>query len=114
MNENRKLHRRHLIYYLRVYNREYNRLLGHLVDITSEGIMLISEEPIETKRFFTLRMELPIQIFGKSQIELKTQSVHCETDVNTSFYDTGFRLIDVSDEDHLIITQLIHNFSFRD
>ena len=56
MNEKRKLNRRHLIYYLRVFDRDTSILIGHLVDITAEGIMLISEDPIETDNIFQLKM----------------------------------------------------------
>ena len=113
MIENRKLQRRHLIYYLRVYNRENNALLGHLVDITAEGIMVISETPIETNRDFNLRMELPSQIFGKTYLDFPAKSVWCRTDINNSFYDTGFSLSDVTHEDLSIIEQLIFSFGFR-
>ncbi len=38
--------RRHLIYYLRVWNNKEDKVLGHVVDITTEGLMLISEQEI--------------------------------------------------------------------
>jgi hypothetical protein len=47
MQEKRKLKRRHLIYYLRVFEKNTDTLLGYLVDITPEGIMIMSESPVE-------------------------------------------------------------------
>jgi hypothetical protein len=43
MPEKRKLKRRQLIYYLRVLDRDSGALVGRLVDITTEGVMLLSE-----------------------------------------------------------------------
>ena len=40
--------RRHLIYYLEVYDDETGDLLGHLVDITLQGLKLTSKKEIMT------------------------------------------------------------------
>ena len=36
-DETRSLKRRHLVYYLEVYDDDANELLGHLVDLTTCG-----------------------------------------------------------------------------
>ena len=48
MDDQRKLKRRHLIYYLRVFDAESGDVLGHIIDIHTEGFLLISEHPIPT------------------------------------------------------------------
>jgi hypothetical protein len=112
--ENRKLKRRHLIYYLRVFDRNTNQLLGHLVDITPEGAMLVSETPIPTAERFQLRMLLPAEIFGKDRLEFEAESIWSKNDINPDFYDTGFRLLDVNAEDAATISELIGEYGFRD
>lgn len=114
MDERRKLQRQQLIYYLRVLDPESGTLLGHLVNITTEGIMLISEHSIETAKRFRLRMMLPRSIDDVSEIELKAQSVWCDRDINPAFFDTGFRLVDVGDKEKKIIENLIQNFLFQE
>lgn len=114
MQEKRKLQRRHLIYYLRVFDRNTVNLIGHLVDITPEGVMVISENPIETGITFQMRMILPKEIFKKEQITFEAISKWSDKDVNPSFYDTGFQLLDISDENRSIIAQLIDDFGFND
>ncbi len=42
----RQLKRVHLIYYLRIFDNNSGNNIGHLVDITTQGIMMISEKPI--------------------------------------------------------------------
>lgn len=112
MEDKRKLKRRHLIYYLRVFNKKTDQLIGHLVDITTEGIMLISEEPIDTTAIFQLNMTLPANIEGNKQIAFKARSLWCKKDINPDFYNTGFQLINISVKGIQIIERLIHDFSF--
>ncbi len=50
MEERRKIKRRHLLYFGRVYDETARKLLGYLVDITESGFMLLSEEPILPER----------------------------------------------------------------
>lgn len=38
--DGRTLKRRHLIFYLEVFNEDNDELLGHVVDITTKGIKL--------------------------------------------------------------------------
>ena len=68
--ERRHFKRRHLIYYLRVFNRKTGDLLGHLVDVTRDGIMLINEDHVPLDIEMDLRMSLPEEISGKVRIEL--------------------------------------------
>lgn len=114
MLEKRKFQRRHLIYYLRLFDRDTVNLIGHLVDITSEGVMVISENPIEVGKMFHMRMILPKEIFGREQITFSAISKWTAKDVNPSFYDTGFQFEEISDENIQTITQLIDDFGFND
>jgi hypothetical protein len=114
MFEKRNLKRRHLIYYLRIMDKETNELVGHLVDITSEGIMLISEDQMEINKTFHFRMMLPKEIIGKEMLEFTATSLWSKKDINPDFYDTGFRIEDINEPDTLRIDQLIHHFGFQD
>jgi hypothetical protein len=114
MQEKRKLKRRHLIYYLRVFDRNTDDLIGHLVDITPEGAMLISDRPIETNTVFQFRMALPREIIRREHLYFDAESLWCQKDVNPSFYNTGFRFVKVSRDHLVIIDQLLDDFGFRD
>ena len=112
--DKRRLKRRHLIYYLRVFDRTSNQILGHLVDVTQEGAKLISENPISTKKRFQLRMILPAEIFGRDHLDFEAESLWSNPDINPDFHDTGFRLIGVDNRDMLVIARLINEYGFRD
>jgi hypothetical protein len=114
MQERRKLKRRHIIYYLLVFDHATHALLGHLVDITAEGVMLISPQALETDRVYTLRMQLPYEISGKNELVFRARSKWCREDINPDFYDTGFELLDIASEDVETIEWLIERSGFRD
>lgn len=112
--EKRKLKRRHLIYYLRVFNRINHDLLGHLVDLTPEGIMIISENPLPVDVDYQLHMTLPEEIMGKDTIDFEAHTVWSRRDVDPSFFGTGFRVTNLAREDEALIAELIQDFGFLD
>jgi hypothetical protein len=114
MEEKRKIKRHHLIYYLRVFNRNTDKLLGHLVNITPQGIMLVSEEPIAVDTAFQLRMKLPGALQEFEYLDFNARSVWNGQDSDTNFYDTGLLLLDIPPEKITIIEELIDRFGFQD
>jgi hypothetical protein len=114
MADRRKVKRRHLIYYLRVFDRTSGRQLGHLVDLTPEGMMLMSERPIRVGRSLGLRMTLPSDAGREQTIEFDATSLWTSEDVNPDFYDTGFKFEKISRRHLAQIETLIDDFGFRD
>jgi hypothetical protein len=114
VTEKRRLKRSHLIYYLRVFNCHNDQVLGHLVDITTEGAMLIHDAAIPTGMHYQLRMMLPAEIFGRDHLDFEAESLWSKRDVNPDFYDTGFRLLNVAARDAAVISRLIDEYGFRD
>ncbi len=110
----RALKRRHLIYYLEVYDKDSDKFLGHLVDITTQGIKLVSKKPIETERIFSLRMNLPEGYFNDSTLIFKAKSLWSGNDVNPDFFDTGFMVPDLDPKAKEIITDLVNQLGFND
>lgn len=110
----RSVKRSHLIYYLRVFNRSDGQLLGHVVDITHEGIMLVSEKQIPVGSQLDLHMDLPEVIFGKTRLDFGAQSLWSRNDVNPDLFDTGFRLLTIDKQDRAIIERLIDEYGFED
>ena len=113
-DETRALKRRHLIYYLEVYDNETNDLLGHLVDITTEGLKLVSKVEIPAHHLFQLRMSLPEGYFEQKMLRFEATSRWSSNDVNPDFYDTGFSLPDLDAKSKEIIFNLVNQLSFNE
>jgi len=114
MQERRKLKRRYIMFYSRIFDRKTGKLLGYLSDLTPEGAMVISEDAVEKGLVYRLRMDLPEGSFDKNQLDFEAQSVWCKKDVDPHFYNVGFRLIGVPPQDEAIIEQIIQDYGFRD
>jgi hypothetical protein len=116
MQERRRLTRRTLIYYLRVFDLDTGEDLGHLVDITTEGILVMSTRPIDVGRAFRLGMELPLSgsAPGKERIEFAAESLRSARDVNHDFVDTAFRVTALDRGHRSRIETLIDDYGFRD
>jgi len=109
----RKVARRHLIYYLRVYDAKNGDLLGNLVDISTRGIMLVSDGTIQLEKMYLLRMVLPDTIEGSKEVEFEALSRWCKNDVNPDFFDTGFELIDPSSSFLEVVDKLVEDCLFK-
>jgi len=110
----RSLKRRHLIYYLRVFDRETDGLVGHLVDLTTRGMMLISEREVETGRTWQLRMDLPPGLFESERWEFSARSIWSREDVNPAFHDTGLQFVAITRQDELIVQGLVRHYGLND
>ena len=102
------------MFYSRVFDRKTGQLLGYLGNLTPEGIMLISESPLEVNEEYTLRLDLPDDIYHQPVLNLNANSVWCQIDIDPNFYTTGFQLRDISTGDLEIIRQIIEDYGFRD
>ena len=110
IEEKRGLSRHHLIYYLRVFDGISNRVIGHIVDISPHGLMLITDEPIAIQEEFRMRMRFPGT--GSEQEELLFNAVckWCREDENPEFYIAGFQIEDLPDPATNFIQGLIAEF----
>lgn len=108
--EKRQIERRHLIYYLRVWDTESDRLLGHLADVSTEGLMTVGETPVETEREFDLKMLLPSVTGDAEPLVFKAKSCWSSNDVNQQFYDTGFQFTEISPQTIERIQLLIEEY----
>lgn len=107
MLEKRKTKRTDLVYYLEVFEEETKNLIGRLINITTEGLMLESHEPIETKKAFRLSMDLPGNLFRKPKIRLEARSIWCRKDSQRQQYRAGFQLQNLDPQIERKINRLI-------
>jgi hypothetical protein len=114
MVERRKLPRRHILFYSRVFDRQTGVFLGYLGDMHEGGMMIISESPLAVDEVFRLRIDLPEDNYPLPALNFEARSAWCRKDVDPNFYNTGFQFFDVSDESRQIISQVIDDYGFRD
>jgi len=120
----RRQERTRLIYHLRVFDARKRKLLGHMTDITPEGLMLIGEKPVRAGREFSLRMDLPRNVTrngppGEQAAEgrplvFPARSIWCRRDGGEEFYSMGFRILSLEPSALEIIRALMRDFYQED
>ena len=108
--EQRKLTRKRLNASLRVFDRGNGQRAGRLVDITMEGLMIVSTEPIESNRTFHFSMVLPTEIKGNNTVSFSCESMWCKNANYSNHFGTGFRIIEMSTDDIEILELLIRGY----
>lgn len=98
MNNKRRSKRWDLILYLRAFDQDAQNLIGHVVDITTAGMKLISDNPIPVDREFNVWLDVPQEDGERKRIYLKAHSLWSERAANPDFYDTGFHLVNPTPE----------------
>jgi len=114
MRDKRKLKRRHLIYYLHVLERSSGRLIGYLVDISTDGIMIMSEQPIAVGTRLELKIMLESEMSAKQYLAFDAKAVRCEKSINGTNYDIGCELLNLASVDFREIETIIDELGFRD
>lgn len=114
MDERRKLDRKYLIVYSRVFERNLGKMLGYLGDLSLKGAMIISEQAQTINSVVPLRFDLPdFQLFSTSQLDISARVAHCEPDINPAFYNIGFEFLGVTPEQKVVIEKMMEAYEFR-
>ncbi len=93
MIERRKDTRHNLILYLRVFDRDNDKLIGHVVDVSSTGMMMVSDDSFAPRDVRKLRIMLPYSVQSARHMDVDVECRWCGPDANDDFYDTGFRFL---------------------
>lgn len=109
MSDKRKEKRQKLIRYLRVYDRATDRFVGHLVNISNSGMLLVSEAPFPGQEIFQFWVEIVAE-----RMALTARSVWCSMDETVDSFHTGFEFVEMTPEMETKIECLVYALKGRD
>lgn len=72
---------------------------GEVANLTTEGLMALTDQAIATRSLYQLRMTLPYQIDGGPIIELGADCLWTRHSDDYHRHWAGFSIIDISDAD---------------
>ncbi len=107
MENRRRLRRQDARFHLNVMNQETDESVGRLVNLTTNGMQIISEQPILTDTTYHLEVELPSLpeesvlpegVDVTEQVQFDARAVWSRKKTNLDFWDTGMELTNVSQE----------------
>jgi hypothetical protein len=107
MHEQRQTPRTVVDQVLEVNDQVTGTSLGRVVNISAEGFMLLSEEPVITGSVYQLSLITPQSSTIKEPIKFGAEAVWCSEASQPESYWSGFRIIDIATEDILMIDEMI-------
>ena len=114
MKERRKLPRKYLIVYSRVFDRDLGRMLGYLADMGLGGAMVISEMPLTVDEKVNLRFDLPdVKVFEAARLDIAARVAHSEPDISPGFFNIGFEFEPPDAKQKKIIETMMDVYEFR-
>jgi hypothetical protein len=115
MLERRKFKRRSISYYLRIIDAGANQMIGHLADISQQGLKMDSQKAIPLAKEYKLRINTTIDVADKEYIDFTAVTRWCELDpLQTGLFEIGFEIIKLDLRDAEIVQRIMDKYSSQD
>ena len=118
MNERRHFRRWDIQPFLPLFEAETNDILGYVADLSNEGILLFSTDPIELDKKFSLYLRLEDlrsnaldENITEERIFFQTESRWVDQEVKPFFNRTGLMFVNLSPELRENIARLTQNIA---
>jgi hypothetical protein len=96
-----------------VLDEASGEVLGQVGNLTIEGVMICSDRPLEIDRLYSLQIELPDEVDGRSRLNLLARSLWCQRAGIPAHYATGLELLNLEEADKRVIELLIQDAVFQ-
>lgn len=111
MKKHRRRPRKNTPHLVNVLDVETGRSLGRVVDITADGMMLVSKYQMELGHRIAVRIILPVMVQARTDVQVEAEAVWCKQDSNPDFYKVGFRFVNLAGEDGFLLEDVMQKFN---
>ena len=111
MHRQRNRPRKNTPHTVKVLNAENNQSLGRVVDVTADGMMIVTKKPLEIGRRLALRIILPRMVDGKLEVTVQSEIIWSDQDTNPSFYKAGIRFLNLPGNDGFLLEDVLHRMN---
>lgn len=105
--------RPNLMTYLEVRCAETGRSVGRIVDLTTRGMRLITEEVLELETEFHLVIPLDNGARAAEELRIDARCMWVGHDVNPDLHCAGFEFLHVRPRQEALLARLIHTQKFE-
>ncbi|CAH0993291.1 hypothetical protein SIN8267_03439 [Sinobacterium norvegicum] len=112
MNENnRKQQRVQLRQSVTAINALTKDMIGEVVNITTDGLMLLCNKPVKSNSLYQLRLNLSRPVDDNELIDIGVDCLWCREAENMQSCWAGFQIIDIPEKSLAILQDLISSYS---
>jgi hypothetical protein len=115
MPERRKSKRRSISYYMRIIDTGANQMIGHLADITLQGLRIDSQKPIPINKEYHLRIYTTSDVSDMDYINFSASARWCIPDpLEPGLYNVGFEIVGIDHHAAEIVQRIVEKYSARE
>jgi hypothetical protein len=104
-----------MFYYLEAKNVDPHTTLGRIGDVSENGLMLLTDVPLELNAQYSIEIQLPESLTGSQKILAVTIVARwIKPDHNPAISCAGCQIIDPGEHAQAIIQSLIEYYGFSD
>lgn len=112
MKDRRTTERHNLYMYLRVRDSDTNDIIGHVVDVSSGGMMVVADHPFQLKEVRKMVVELPYTESEAATLDIEAECRWCGPDANEDYFDAGFMFLNQTAELRELIRGVVDDVGF--
>jgi len=87
------------------------KAMGRIVDITADGMMLVTEVDVVVGRTYNFRIILPVMVHHRTDVSLEAKAVWSDQDDNKKFHKVGFQFKNLPGEDGYLLEDVMHKLN---
>lgn len=111
--EHRHGRRKNLFLYLDIIDRHNGHLLGHVGDLSEDGLLIISEHKLAVGTQLDVQIKLPDgEGFSKTRLDLSVEVRWAKPDLNPDLQCIGCQFTKLDENDLPLIEQVAQLLSF--
>lgn len=106
----RKLERKELSKTILIDDVINQRPFGELVNLTLDGMMVMSDQELPTHAIYQLSLKLPVELAGSDHIAVGADCLWTKRAEHFNRYWAGLQIIDASDQAMAQLAELIEHY----
>ena len=111
MEDYRHRPRKNTPHLVKVINQDTGKTVGRVVDITADGMMLVTKDKIRKGTLYNFRIILPVMVHHRSDVCLEAKSVWAKADTNSEYSKCGFKFINLAGEEGFLLEDVMHKLN---
>ena len=111
MHNNRQRPRRNTPHLVRALDANSGTVLGRVVDITADGMMLVTDQTLEVGRIYEMRINLPVVVHYRTDVEVEAEIMWTKPDTNPHYFRAGLRFVNLPGQDGFLLEDVMHRLN---
>lgn len=111
MYKNRQRPRKNTPHLVKAVDQATGQVLGRVVDITADGMMLISSNAMQLGEVYDLRINLPVMVHYRSDVDVRGEVMWSGPDTNPQYHKAGFKFVNLTGDDGYLLEEVMHKLN---